>query len=387
MSIKIDAETRRRIEHLAAAHHRTPHWLMREAIRQYVDREDKREAFRQATLQAWDEYEETGLHIKGMRPPPLLLSQKCHHAYAGNLADSLRSTQNALHGINEMGKRLSGGKQNDNEQKRVDRGNDLNAGNGCSNQEKYGRYLDACDIPGYNGRSPRSVDVQSFVIAGLKLGMDPEQAIAIVAGYFKVSPKALTIGYYAKKDIEPPFKSVRAPIPRGNPNSRNDTITYYETKALTGGEEMPSKFPRSLSYEKGGVKLVVIFAKRVHVDKNHPVAVNNIQYSIPRSKQNYDEMFQSALTKYGPPSAANAQPKLGYRLSSWCENPTPSIVDRSGSRAAVCLSPGTGIPKSRANYKKLNLQEAKLTLFDSSLEDGFAEFRASFTNPATKPNF
>jgi len=35
---------------------------MREAITQYVDREEKREAFRQDTLKAWEEYQETGLH-------------------------------------------------------------------------------------------------------------------------------------------------------------------------------------------------------------------------------------------------------------------------------------------------------------------------------------
>ena len=38
---------------------------MREAIQQYVEREEKREALRQATLQAWQEYQTTGLHVTG----------------------------------------------------------------------------------------------------------------------------------------------------------------------------------------------------------------------------------------------------------------------------------------------------------------------------------
>ena len=38
---------------------------MREAIAQYVEREEKREALRQATLVAWQEYQETGLHVTG----------------------------------------------------------------------------------------------------------------------------------------------------------------------------------------------------------------------------------------------------------------------------------------------------------------------------------
>jgi len=36
--------------------------MMREAIMQYVEREEKREAFRQETIRAWQAYQETGLH-------------------------------------------------------------------------------------------------------------------------------------------------------------------------------------------------------------------------------------------------------------------------------------------------------------------------------------
>ena len=38
---------------------------MREAIRQYVEREERREAFRQDAVSAWNEYQETGLHVTG----------------------------------------------------------------------------------------------------------------------------------------------------------------------------------------------------------------------------------------------------------------------------------------------------------------------------------
>lgn len=62
VSVKLDSDTRIRIENLAETRHRTAHWVMREAIIQYVDREEKREAFRQDAIKAWDEYQETGLH-------------------------------------------------------------------------------------------------------------------------------------------------------------------------------------------------------------------------------------------------------------------------------------------------------------------------------------
>jgi predicted transcriptional regulator len=63
IAIKIDNDTRERIKRLAEARHRTSHWMMREAIRQYVEREEKREAFRKDALDAWQEYRETGLHV------------------------------------------------------------------------------------------------------------------------------------------------------------------------------------------------------------------------------------------------------------------------------------------------------------------------------------
>jgi len=42
VAIKIDEDTKARLKRLADARQRTSHWLMREAITQYVDREEKR---------------------------------------------------------------------------------------------------------------------------------------------------------------------------------------------------------------------------------------------------------------------------------------------------------------------------------------------------------
>lgn len=39
------------------------HYLMREAIQQYVEREEKREQFRQGALAAWNDFQESGLHL------------------------------------------------------------------------------------------------------------------------------------------------------------------------------------------------------------------------------------------------------------------------------------------------------------------------------------
>jgi len=62
-SLKLDSATRERVHRLAAARRRSPHWVMREAVEQYVEREEKRERLRQDALAAWAEYQTTGLHV------------------------------------------------------------------------------------------------------------------------------------------------------------------------------------------------------------------------------------------------------------------------------------------------------------------------------------
>lgn len=63
VAIKIDPEIRERVKRLAEVRQRTPHWLMREAIQQYVEREEKREALRQDAIRAWNDYRATALHV------------------------------------------------------------------------------------------------------------------------------------------------------------------------------------------------------------------------------------------------------------------------------------------------------------------------------------
>lgn len=64
-SIKLDPTLKDRVARLASARRRSSHWLMREAIAEFVDREEKREALDRDTVAAWEEYERTGLHLTG----------------------------------------------------------------------------------------------------------------------------------------------------------------------------------------------------------------------------------------------------------------------------------------------------------------------------------
>jgi len=63
MSVKLDLQTRARIETLAASRRRTTHWMMREAITQYIEREEQRDSFQQDALAAWEAYQANGLHL------------------------------------------------------------------------------------------------------------------------------------------------------------------------------------------------------------------------------------------------------------------------------------------------------------------------------------
>jgi predicted transcriptional regulator len=61
-SVKLDTEIKERVRRLASARRRSPHWVMREAIEEYVEREEKREQLRRDALAAWSHYQTTGLH-------------------------------------------------------------------------------------------------------------------------------------------------------------------------------------------------------------------------------------------------------------------------------------------------------------------------------------
>lgn len=86
-SVKINEELKNRIQHLADVRDRSPHWIMCEAIRDYVEREEKRESFKQEALASWTDYQETGQHLTGQESREWLntwgtehetSSPKCH---------------------------------------------------------------------------------------------------------------------------------------------------------------------------------------------------------------------------------------------------------------------------------------------------------------------
>jgi predicted transcriptional regulator len=65
MAVKLEPSMRARLQALGAARRRTPHWLMHEAIRLYVEREEEVERARVETRERLARYDATGEHIAG----------------------------------------------------------------------------------------------------------------------------------------------------------------------------------------------------------------------------------------------------------------------------------------------------------------------------------
>jgi predicted transcriptional regulator len=58
--VKLDEETRRRLRALGKLRKRSPHFLMREAIESYLEREESYEHEKREDMERWERYELTG---------------------------------------------------------------------------------------------------------------------------------------------------------------------------------------------------------------------------------------------------------------------------------------------------------------------------------------
>lgn len=56
--VKLDPDVRDRLERLGELKHRSPHWLMKEAITRYLEQEEYHEQLNQETLSRWQEAEQ-----------------------------------------------------------------------------------------------------------------------------------------------------------------------------------------------------------------------------------------------------------------------------------------------------------------------------------------
>ena len=60
MGVRLNEETRHRLEALGKARDRTPHYLIKAAVERFLDVEDALEAERELVKSRWEKYELTG---------------------------------------------------------------------------------------------------------------------------------------------------------------------------------------------------------------------------------------------------------------------------------------------------------------------------------------
>lgn len=65
ISLKLDDALKTRVRHIAEIQNRSSHWIMCEAIKKYIEKEEAQEEFVQEALSSWAHYKETGLHLTG----------------------------------------------------------------------------------------------------------------------------------------------------------------------------------------------------------------------------------------------------------------------------------------------------------------------------------
>jgi predicted transcriptional regulator len=63
--IKLDDQTQDRLKVLAEKRHRSPHWLMKDAINRYLEAEEQYEQEKSDDMERWERYQLTGKAIEG----------------------------------------------------------------------------------------------------------------------------------------------------------------------------------------------------------------------------------------------------------------------------------------------------------------------------------
>lgn len=137
--------------------------------------------------------------------------------------------------------------------------------------------LSAAKAPG----RAAGADVEKFDIAGVRLGMSKEEAFAAITRKYSIPKSAIK--------------------PSGFPS-------YNE---VTGAKEQ-----LNFSVEEGGATIGIQFMPRLPADADRPLVVSLVSYKLPASQTNDRALFQSAVEKYGPPTAG----------TSWCLHPTSSAI-------------------------------------------------------------
>jgi len=65
IAIKLKDGIQERVKQLAKKRDRSTHWILCEAVNNYLEQEEFIEELKQEAIKSWQHYQETGLHITG----------------------------------------------------------------------------------------------------------------------------------------------------------------------------------------------------------------------------------------------------------------------------------------------------------------------------------
>ncbi len=146
----------------------------------------------------------------------------------------------------------------------------------------------------------RAVDVTSFDIAGVKLGMNYNETLAAMSKHFKLSSNEI------------------------------EKFTQKSQNRITKNQQ-----PTAIRYNRDGILLTVEFFARIPVESGNPVAVSRINYGIPNPKGNISALKEASISKYGQPSDNRYQSNLmwcaHYNQITQCDSKYPRLSLTMGS--------------------------------------------------------
>jgi len=64
-AVKLEEDTKELLELLSNARKRSMNWMIRQAVREYAQREGEKEKLRQEAVKAWMDYSVSDLHLSG----------------------------------------------------------------------------------------------------------------------------------------------------------------------------------------------------------------------------------------------------------------------------------------------------------------------------------
>lgn len=172
--------------------------------------------------------------------------------------------------------------------------------------------------------APRSVDVTSFDVVGIRLGMTPEQAKA----------------------------AVKAKL--------GDDVAIVDEKFAGQDPVTGQKTPSNFSIKSGNHSVLVFHATNLLANKPNERAVYLIKYEMPYTQENVEAIKTAALDKYGVNS--NAPNDLPMH---WCQHPN----ENTGIGCDKLLEPSLKIAQNTIELHDPRYREAITRWMDSKKND------------------